>query len=65
MTEKEMLDSLQKVWENMTMDKDSEAYKEMLQLLDNMVYYLRYDLQCEYRTWIPRTIAEAIDEFDF
>lgn len=30
MTEKEMLDSLQKVWENMTMDKDSEAYKEML-----------------------------------
>lgn len=48
MTEKEMLDCLQSVWENMTMDKDREAYKEMLALLDNMRYFLRYDLQIEY-----------------
>ena len=48
MTEKEMLDCLQSVWENMAMDKDREAYKEMLALLDNMRYFLRYDLQIEY-----------------
>ena len=48
MTEKEMLNSLLAVWENMTEDKDREAYKEMLALLDNMRYFLRYDLQIEY-----------------
>lgn len=48
MTEKEMLDCLQSVWENMTMDKDREAYSKMLVLLDNMKYFLYYDLQIEY-----------------
>ena len=33
MTEKEMLNCLMTVWENMTEDKDTEAYKEMLLLL--------------------------------
>lgn len=49
MTEKEMLDCLQNVWENMTTDKDREAYGEMLMLLDNMRYYLRFDLQIDYK----------------
>ncbi len=48
MTEKEMLECLQAVWENMTQDKDRTAYEEMLVLLDNMLYYLRYDLQIDY-----------------
>lgn len=48
MREKEMLEYLQAIWENMTEDKDREAYKEMLALLDNMRYFLRYDLQIEY-----------------
>ena len=48
MTEKEMLDCLLAVWENMTEDKDRNAYEEMLLLLDNMRYFLRYDLQIEY-----------------
>lgn len=48
MRENEMLEYLQAVWENMTEDKDREAYKEMLALLDNMRYFLRYDLQIEY-----------------
>ena len=50
MTEKEMLDCLLQVWENMTEDKDREAYKEILLLLDNMRNFLRYDLQCDYTT---------------
>ena len=48
MTEKEMLNCLLAIWENMTSDKDREAYKEMLSLLDDMRYFLRYDLQIEY-----------------
>ncbi|MBE7002447.1 MAG: hypothetical protein E7421_07150 [Ruminococcaceae bacterium] len=48
MQEKEMLNCLLAVWENMTEDKDREAYKEMLVLLDNMRYFLRRDLQIEY-----------------
>ena len=48
MTEKEMFNCLLAVWENMTSDKDREAYKEMLSLLDDMRYFLRYDLQIEY-----------------
>ena len=48
MTEKEMLDCLQSVWENMTEDKDRNAYEEMLLLLDEMRSFLRYDLQIEY-----------------
>ena len=48
MQEKEMLNCLLAVWENMTEDKDREAYKEMLVLLDNMRYFLRHDLQNEY-----------------
>jgi len=34
----------------MTEDKDREAYKEILLLLDNMRNFLRYDLQCDYTT---------------
>ena len=34
MTEQEMIDCLQLVWENMTEDKDRNAYTEMLLLLD-------------------------------
>ena len=48
MQEKEMLNCLLAVWENMTEDKDREAYKEMLVLLDNMRCFLRHDLQIEY-----------------
>lgn len=48
MQEKEMLNCLLAVWENMTEDKDRGAYKEMLVLLDNMRYFLHHDLQIEY-----------------
>lgn len=48
MNEAEMLSALQTVWKNMTIDKDRDAYEDMLILLDNMVYFLRYDLQCAY-----------------
>ena len=48
MTEKEMLDCLLAVWENMTEDKDRNAYTEMLLLLEEMRDFLRYDLQVEY-----------------
>ena len=43
MTEQEMINTLQSVWENMTWDKDRDAYQEILMLLDSMTYYLRYD----------------------
>lgn len=62
MTEKEMLDCLQAVWENMTQDKDREAYSKMLVLLDDMYHYLRYDLQCDYP--LP-TIEVKAGTFDF
>lgn len=50
MTETEMIDSLQSVWENMTMDKSYDAYQIMLVLLDNMLYLLRYDYQIDFPT---------------
>lgn len=62
MTENKMIDHLQKIWENMTTDKNQEAYKKMLCLLDNMVYYLRYDLGIEYSSEMP---AMGEDMFDF
>ena len=62
MTENKMIDYLQKIWENMTTDKNQEAYKKMLCLLDNMVYYLRYDLGIEYSSQMP---AMGEDTFDF
>lgn len=62
MTENKMIDHLQKIWENMTTDKNQEAYKKMLCLLDNMVYYLRYDLGIEYSSQMP---AMGEDTFDF
>lgn len=46
MNEAEMLGALQNVWQNMTIDKDRDAYGEMLMLLESMVYHLRYDLEC-------------------
>jgi hypothetical protein len=61
MTENEMLHALQGVWENMTMDKDRAAYGEMLVLLDNMTYFLRHDLQCEY----PKSETVRAGAFDF
>ena len=59
MTEQEMINSLQSVWENMTWDKDKDAYKEMLMLLDSMTYYLRYDLQCECSYNLPLVETEG------
>ena len=57
MNEKEMYNCLLSVWENMTQDKDREAYREMLALLDNMRYFLRHDLQIEYE--LPPLEVEA------
>ena len=48
MTEQEMIDSLQAVWENMTMDRSYAAYQIMLVLLDNMRYLLRCDYQIDF-----------------
>lgn len=62
MKETEMLNCLLAVWENMTVDKDREAYKEMLVLLDDMRYFLRYDLQIEYE--LPPIEVKA-GEFTF
>lgn len=50
MTEKEMYDTLNTVWQNMTIDKDREAYGKILTLLDDMIFYLRYDLEIDYPT---------------
>ena len=62
MTENEMIEHLQEVWENMTTDKSRSAYCEMLWLLDNMAYYLRHNLGIEYS---PETPAVGAGEFDF
>ncbi len=62
MNENEMLDSLQSVWENMTMDKDRTAYAKMLVLLDDMYNFLHYDLQIKVPV-IPLEIKA--EEFTF
>ncbi len=62
MNETEMLDCLQAVWENMTMDKNREAYQKILILLENMAYYLSHDLGIEYS---PETPSVGAGEFDF
>jgi hypothetical protein len=62
MTENEMIDSLQEVWESMTIDKSRAAYREILWLLDSMVHYLRHDLGIEY-THEP--LSAGAGEFDF
>ena len=62
MTEKEMLNALQNVWKNMTMDKDRQAYSEILVLLDNMRYFLSSDLLITYPLNNP-TVQKG--EFDF
>ena len=62
MTENEMIDSLQEVWESMTTDKSRAAYSEILWLLDSMVHYLRHDLGIEY-THEP--LSAGAGEFDF
>ena len=47
MTEKEMLGTLQLVWDNMGLQmQDREVCGEMLVLLDNMYHLLHDDLQC-------------------
>lgn len=62
MTESDMINALQCVWDHMTMDKDRKAYSEMLVLLDNMQYFLRHDLQIDY----PIEVASvAVGDFDF
>ena len=49
MTEKEMLGTLQLVWDNMGLQmQDREVCGEMLVLLDNMYHLLHDDLQCPY-----------------
>lgn len=63
MTEQEMINCLLSVWDNMTVDKDRDAYKEMLMLLDNMSYFLRYDLQCDYT--LPPLAAVSTEAYDF
>ena len=62
MTEIEMLNSLMTVFDNMTADKDRGAYSQMLSLLDDMRYYLLYDLQIEYP---HREIEVQQGEFSF
>lgn len=62
MTEKEMLDCLLAVWKNMSRVKDMEAYEEMLILLDEISYYLRHDLQCDY---MPPRLEVREGEFSF
>lgn len=62
MTENEMIEYLQEVWENMTTNKSHSAYCEMLWLLDKMAYYLRHDLGIEYSPEMPSVGA---GEFDF
>ena len=62
MTENEMIESLQDVWESMTTDKSRDAYCEILWLLDSMVHYLRHDLGIEYSHETPSVGA---GEFDF
>lgn len=62
MTENEMIECLQEVWENMTIEKDREAYCEMLCLLDNMAYYLRHELGVDY---LPETPTIGEGEFYF
>ena len=34
----------------MTIDKDREVYGKILTLLDDMIFYLRYDLEIDYPT---------------
>lgn len=60
MTEKEMYDTLNTVWQNMTVDKDRDVYGKILTLLDDMMFYLRYDLEIDY----PVTTYE-VSEGDF
>ena len=48
MNDRELLDTLQSVWENLTWDRDIQTYRNMLVLLDDMTYFLRSDLQIEY-----------------
>ena len=49
MTEKEMLGTLQLVWDNMGLQmQDREVCGEMLVLLDNMYHLLHDDLLCPY-----------------
>ena len=62
MNELEMLDCLQAVWENMTYDKDREAYGEMLVLLDNMSYFLRNDMQCTYPLHSLESVLKCKEE---
>lgn len=65
MTDKEMLDCLQYVWENMTMDRDRTAYSEMLVLLENMFYFLRDDLQIDYPPHDTEEIEVMAGTFEF
>lgn len=57
MTDKEILDTLQSVWDNMTFDRESQTYRDMLVLLDNMTYLIRSDLQIEYELPLPEIQA--------
>ena len=62
MTDKEMLDCLQSVWENLAWDRDIQTYRDMLLLLDDMTYFLRSDLQIEYE--LPEIeIQKGVFEF--
>ena len=44
------------------MDKDRELYGQILTLLDDMIFYLRYDLEIDYPT---RMLEVETGEFVF
>ena len=64
MTEKEMIDCLQSVWENMTTDKNVDDYQKMLVLLEEMTYLLRYDYQIDYPP-PPEVVESSGEKFVF
>ncbi len=66
MNENEMLESLELLKKNLSTNGDKTIYKKMLVLLDDIRYFLYYDLQIDY----PKEYYENIREikegsFDF
>ena len=55
MSDQEMLDSLQRIWNNCTMNRDRKMYQKMLVIIYNMYYFLYSDLQIDF----------PISEFEF
>ena len=53
MSEQEMLNSLQSVWESVRMNDSKATQRNILTMLDEMVYLVRYELRCEYDDYEP------------